>query len=129
VRSPYFEVFAHMLNIRAAPSSYDVKPAPRARVDLYANAASRRKQPFFCRSRIDPGIEDLLRRRIKLACDVSFDGLSCVHCDFPGRTKPRACYIVAAVNGFLFTLWNFAIDQATRSGMFGRFHDALLLVV
>jgi len=33
-----------MLNIRAAPSSYRVKPAPRARVDLYANAASREKQ-------------------------------------------------------------------------------------
>jgi hypothetical protein len=129
VRSYYFEIFPHILNIRAAPSSHDVKPASRPGVDLYTDGASRRKQPFSCRSRIDPGIEDLVRRYIKLACDAGFDGLPCVHCDFPGNgTKPRACCI-AAVNGYLLALWNFAKDRTARSVMFGPLHDALLLVV
>jgi hypothetical protein len=72
-----FEIFADMLDILAVASLHDVKPASGARIDLdaYDLSPRRRKQPFACRPRIEPGIEDALRRGAESARDTGIDSL------------------------------------------------------
>jgi len=56
---------------------HDVKPASGARIDLdaYGLSPRRRKQPFACGPRIEPGIEDALRRGAESARDTGIDSL------------------------------------------------------
>jgi AraC family transcriptional regulator len=85
-----FEIFADMLDILAVAPLHDVKPAAGARINLgaYDLSLRRRKQPFARGPRIEPGIEDALRRgRRAWSRRMSF--IPAGH-RFYGWQKPRA---------------------------------------
>jgi hypothetical protein len=98
-RADHLEIFADMLDILAVAPLQDVEPAAGARVDLCAHDLStrRRKQPSAGGPRIEPGVEDALRRRAQSAPDVDIDALLGVHRNRPSALQssmPFPCSLV-----------------------------------